>query len=187
MTVGVSVMVFSFRQTVATWINQTLIADLFVAPASNEIVGPSSFIPPAAVQFLANHPAVEAVDTFREMELPMGDETVAVAVVRGSERRQFQFMRGNGPEIMRRFQAEPCVLVSESFARRHRLREGESIELTTPEGVRKFPIAGIFYDYTRDQGVVYMSQRTFIAILARRPREQRRGLLEGDWFRRSID
>ena len=61
MTVGVSVMVFSFRQTVETWINDTLIADLFIAPASNEIVGASSFIPPAAVQFLASHPAVETV------------------------------------------------------------------------------------------------------------------------------
>src|SRR5205085_11385115 len=29
MTVGVAVMVFSFRQTVGDWINQTLIADLF--------------------------------------------------------------------------------------------------------------------------------------------------------------
>ena len=162
MTVGVSVMVFSFRQTVETWINGTLIADLFIAPASNEIVGPSSFIPPAAVQFLASHPAVETVDTFREMDLPMGEETAAVAVVRGSERRHFQFVRGNGPQIMRRFQAEPCVLVSESFARRHRLRDGESIELTTPASVRKFPIAGIFYDYTRDQGIVFMSARNFI-------------------------
>ena len=64
-------MVFSFRQTVETWMNDTLIADLFIAPASNEIVGPSSFIPPAAAQFLANHPAVETVDTFREMDLPI--------------------------------------------------------------------------------------------------------------------
>ena len=162
MTVGVSVMVFSFRQTVATWINDTLIADLFFAPASNEIVGPSSFFPPAAVQFLATHPTVEAIDTFREMDLPMGEETVAVAVVRGSERRHFQFIRGNGPEIMRRFQAEPCVLVSESFARRHRLRDGQSIDLTTPEGVRGFSVAGIVYDYSRDQGIVYMSARNFV-------------------------
>jgi putative ABC transport system permease protein len=162
MTVGVSVMVFSFRKTVETWINHTLSADLFVAPASNEVVGPSSFFPPAAVQFLASHPAVETIDTFREMELPMGEETAAVAVVRGSERRQFQFVRGNGPRITRRFQAEPCVLVSESFARRHRLREGESIQLTTSDEIRKFPIAGIFYDYSRDQGIVYMSARTFV-------------------------
>ena len=35
MTVGVAVMVFSFRQTVTEWINQTLVADLFIGPASN--------------------------------------------------------------------------------------------------------------------------------------------------------
>jgi putative ABC transport system permease protein len=162
MTVGVSVMVFSFRRTVETWINDTVIADLFIVPASNEIIGPSSFIPPAAVEFIVNHPAVEAVDTFREMDLPMGEETAAVAVIRGSKRRHFQFVRGDRVEIMRRFQAEPCVLVSESFARRHRLREGESIELTTPEGARKFPVAGIVYDYSRDQGIVYMSARNFV-------------------------
>jgi len=162
MTVGVSVMVFSFRKTVETWINHTLIADLFIAPASNEIVGPSSFFPPAAVQFLASHPAVETIDTFREMGMPMGEETAAVAVVRGSERRQFQFVRGDARRITRRFQEEPCVLVSESFSRRHRLHDGESIQLTTPDGIREFPIAGIFYDYSHDQGIVYMSARTFV-------------------------
>ncbi|PYJ09602.1 MAG: hypothetical protein DMF06_09490 [Verrucomicrobia bacterium] len=162
MTVGVSVMVFSFRETVATWINDTLIADLFVSPAANEIVGPSSFVLPAAVQFLADHPDVETIDTFREMELPMGGDTVTVAVIRGSERRRFQFVRGNGPEILRRFLAEPCVLVSESFARRHHVQTGQSIELTTPEGARQFPVAGTFYDYSRDQGIVYLSQRSFV-------------------------
>ena len=162
MTVGVSVMVFSFRQTVVTWINNTLIADLFVAPASNEIIGPSSFIPPAAVQFLANHPAVETIDTFREIDLPMGDTTAAVAVVRGNARRHFQFVQGDNTEIMRRFQAEACVVVSESFSRRHRLRDGALIELATPDGPRAFPIAGIFYDYSRDQGIVYMSAANFI-------------------------
>ena len=164
MTVGVSVMVFSFRKTVEAWINQTLIADLFVAPASNEVVGPDSFMPADAVQFLAHHPAVETIDTFREMDLPMGAETVTVAVVRGSERRRFQFLRGDASAIMRRFREEPCVLVSESFARRHHLRDGESIKLTTPEDAREFPIAGIFYDYTRDQGIAYMSARTFTEL-----------------------
>jgi putative ABC transport system permease protein len=162
MTVGVSVMVFSFRKTVEAWINDTLVADLFVAPASNEIAGPASFMPPAAIQFLADHPAVEAVDTFRGMALPMGDATIALAVVGGSERRNFQFLRGSDPGDLSRFQNEACVLVSESFARRHRLRNGEAIELSTPGGAQKFPIVGIFYDYARDQGIVYMSERTFV-------------------------
>ena len=164
MAIGVSVMVFSFRRTVESWIDQTLIADLLVAPASNQIVGPSSFMPPEAIRFFENHPAVAAVDTFREVDLPMNGETVAVAVVRGSDRRRLYFVRGESRAIMQRFYHEQCVLVSESFARRHHVRDGDELPLTTPEGVRRFPIAGTFYDYTRDQGVVYMSAKTFVAI-----------------------
>ncbi|PZR76544.1 MAG: hypothetical protein DLM73_02030, partial [Chthoniobacterales bacterium] len=161
MTVGVSVMVFSFRRTVETWINETLIADLFIAPASNEVVGAVSFFPTAAAQFLANHPAVETIDTFREVEVPMGSENIVMAVIRGSERRHFQFIRGDNASLMRRFHDEASVLVSESFARRHRLGEDEPIELMTPDGLRKFPVAGVFYDYTRDQGIVYMTAKNF--------------------------
>ncbi|MBA2622276.1 MAG: ABC transporter permease, partial [Chthoniobacterales bacterium] len=164
MAIGVTVMVFSFRRTVESWIDQTLVADLFVAPASNEVVGPSSFMPPEAIQFLEAHPAVAAVDTFREVMLPMKDKSAAVAVVRGTNPRRFPLIRGDRAAIMRRFFAEPCVLISESFARRNRLRDGETLELKTPQGLRSFPIAGTFYDYTRDQGVVFMAQQTFLPI-----------------------
>ena len=40
--------------------------------------------------------------------------------------------------------------------------EGETLSLPSPEGVESFPIAGVFYDYTSDQGVVYMSEKTFL-------------------------
>jgi putative ABC transport system permease protein len=163
MAIGVSVMVFSFRRTVESWIDQTLVADFFVAPASNEIVGPSSFIPPEAIKYFETQPGVAAVDTFRDASSLMGNETIAVAVVRGTEQRRLHFLRGNGETIMQRFQNEECVLVSESFARRHRTRDGEMLELQTPEGGKKFPVAGTFYDYTRDQGVVYMTTKTFVA------------------------
>lgn len=164
MAIGVSVMVFSFRTTVESWIDQTLVADLFIAPASNEVVGPTSFMPPEPIRFLEAHSSVAAVDTFREIDLSMGNETIAVAVVRGAERRELHFLRGNDREIMKRFRAEPCVVVSESFARRRGTRDGESLELATPLGPRRFPIAGTFYDYTRDQGLVFMSEKTFMPL-----------------------
>ena len=160
MTVGVSVMVFSFRKTVEAWINDTLIADLFITPASNEAGSGNSFFPPAALDFLAKQGAVETADTFREIDLPMGDTDVMVAVISGA-RRQFKFVHGDNAALMRRFHEEACVFASESFLRRHHLRETDAIELTTPEGPRSFPIAGVFYDYTRDQGIVYLSAKNF--------------------------
>lgn len=164
MAIGVSVMVFSFRQTVETWIGQTLVADLFVAPASNEVAGPVSFIPPAAVEFLEKHSAVEAVDTFRDARVPMGEKTIALAVVRGADRRQFRFLRGDAAAIMKRFHGTMGVIVSESFARKNGVGDGDVLNLTTPSGPRAFPIAGTFYDYTSEQGVVFISSKNFVAI-----------------------
>ena len=108
------------------------------------------------------NPAVEEVDTYRGVELPFRDQTIALAVVRGSNRRNLRFLRGRNDEIIHRFYNEQCVLVSESFARRFRLAEGETLRLPSPEGVESFPIAGVFYDYTSDQGIVFLSEKNFL-------------------------
>ncbi len=161
MTVGIAVMVFSFRQTVGDWINQTLIADLFIGPAANEIAGPTSFVPPAAIEYLERNPAVAEVDTYRGLELPFREQTIALAIVSGKNRRNLRFLRGDNDEIIHRFYNEQCILVSESFARRFQVAEGDTLKLPSPAGVEAFPIAGVFYDYTRDQGTVFLSQKNF--------------------------
>ena len=56
------------------------------------------------------------------------------------------------------------MIVSESFTRRFGVRDGDMLSLPTPQGARQFAVAGTFYDYTRDQGLVYMSQATFLPI-----------------------
>ncbi len=162
MTVGVAVMIFSFRQTVAAWIDQTLVADLFIAPASNEIVGPTSFVPADAIRFLENDPGVEAVDTFREVELPFREGTAELGIIRGSNRRNLRFLHGRNDAIMQRFYRDQCVLVSESFARRFHLHEGDTLDLPTPAGAKLFPVTAIFYDYTRDQGIIFLSAANFV-------------------------
>jgi putative ABC transport system permease protein len=83
-----------------------------------------------------------------------------MAVITGA-RRKFQFLRGDQTALMRRFHDEPCVFVSESFGHRHHVGEGDAIELPTPDGPKSFPIAAVFFDYTRDQGIVYMSAENF--------------------------
>ncbi|MDQ6913222.1 MAG: ABC transporter permease, partial [Verrucomicrobiota bacterium] len=164
MAIGVSVMIFSFRRTVGTWIDQTLLADIFIAPASNEIVGPSAFISPEVIRWFEARADIAEVDTFREVDLPSGSKTVAVAVIRGAQGRNFEFLHGDRETIMRRFRNESCVIVSESFVRKNHVHDGDTLQVTTRDGPRDFPIAGTFYDYTRDEGVVYMNAKAFVAI-----------------------
>ncbi|MEP7071505.1 MAG: FtsX-like permease family protein [Verrucomicrobiota bacterium] len=161
MALAVSVMIFSFRQTVTDWIGQTLVADIFLTPAANEIAGPTSFLPPAVLNYFAGLPGVRAVDTFRQIEIPFGQERVALAAIRADGPRTFSFASKHGAEAMQRFRQERCAIISESFARRHRLESSREIEVATPRGKIVLPIAGIFYDYTRDQGLVFVSAKTF--------------------------
>ena len=164
MAVGVGVMIFSFRQTVNRWVDQILVADLFVTPASNEIAGPSSFLPGDVIGFFRSHPAVAAVDTFREIELPFRGDRIVLAAIRAEGPRNFVFLQNHEGELMRRFRTERCVIISESFARRYHLHAGEPLEIATPTGKVALPILAIFYDYTRDQGVVFMSEENFVRL-----------------------
>jgi len=161
MTVGVSVMIFSFRQTVNAWVGQILIADLFVAPASNEIAGPTSFLPPEITSFFESYPAVKAVDSFREIELPFRGDRMVLAAIRADGPRSFVFVEGHQTELMQHFRTDRCVIVSESFARHHHVHSGEPIEIATPGGNIALPVLSIFYDYTRDQGLVVTNEKNF--------------------------
>jgi putative ABC transport system permease protein len=164
MAVGVSIMIFSFRRTVTAWIDQTLVADIFVTPAANEVAGPSSFMPADALAFFEHHPAVTAVDTFRYTELPFRGGHMALAALRPDGPRNFLFINGDRARQMTRFRNERCLIVSESFARRNHVKTGDSLPLATPDGEVALPIAAIFYDYTRDDGIAYVSEKTFIAL-----------------------
>lgn len=158
---GVSIMIFSFRDTVSVWINHGFVADLFIAPASNAVIGLAAFIPNDAVTFLRSDPAVSSVDTFREFEVSMDGNSVTVGVVQGVARRKPRFVGGGDQEKLTRFLAGDNVIVTESFARKWSKREGDMISLSTQRGARRFAIAGIYYDYTRDQGLIMMDRAVF--------------------------
>ncbi|HET6409864.1 MAG TPA: FtsX-like permease family protein, partial [Chthoniobacteraceae bacterium] len=166
MTVGLTVMIHSFRQSLTQWIEQGVVADLFVAPASNEVIGLNSVIPQPPIEWLRNQQGVESVDTFREIHvtarMPEGNHSMLLAVVEGRYRNNLQFEDENAISAMQRVFRGEAVVVTESLARRYHLRTGMPLSLLTPKGVQEFPIAGIYTDYTRDQGVVLMALSRFV-------------------------
>jgi putative ABC transport system permease protein len=54
------------------------------------------------------------------------------------------------------------VVVSESFAVKFDMRVGDAVELPTARGIERFPITGIYRDYSNDRGVVVMDRAAFI-------------------------
>ncbi len=165
LTVAIAVMVGSFRQTVLYWVDQTMGADLYVRPGTP----PRSQSPPtfsaATLDALRHHPAVLAYDGYRAMDLPFKDRVVklgtgdfAVQIAHG---RIAVKTAGDAKAMLRRAKELGEIFVSESFALRFHVREGDSITLTTPKGPHAFRIVAQFYDYSNDSGTITMDQSEF--------------------------
>lgn len=160
MTVSVSVMIHSFRGSVSTWLEKTLVADLFIAPAANEIAGLQSFIPADAVDWAAHHRLVQKAGTFREIQVLLNGTPAAMGVIEANARGDFTFLsRIDHAETL--FHTPGYVVVSESFANRRGTKAGDTLALTSPQGPLVVRVAGIIKDFTRDSGLIMMDRSNF--------------------------
>ncbi|CAL1238849.1 ABC transporter permease [Candidatus Methylocalor cossyra] len=163
--IGVGLMVESFRVTVAEWLEQLLQADLYVARPSE----PGAAGRPLPEDFLtaaARLPGVTAIGASRRafVEAAVGRIELLALQPAYPERPAFRFKAAAAAEVWARFRSEDTVLVSEPFATRHGLAAGDRLLLKTPHGERALPIAGVFFDYRSDQGVVVMRRDLYARL-----------------------
>ncbi len=161
-TVGVGIMVDSFRQTLVGWLETTLQADVYVSPPSLVANRSDATLDPALVERLAQAPGVAAVGTYRRVEVmtPNGP-TEVVAIQAGPRARAgFRFKEGEPAEVWAAF-AGGEVIVSEPFAYHHDLHVGSFVRLPTARGERDLRVAGVFFDYGSDRGVVMLDRATY--------------------------
>ena len=161
MLASVSIMIYSFRQTIDRWLERRLVADLFVAPAANEIVGFENFIPEDFMKFLRSRPEVEMIDTFRYLTAGVNGEPTSLAVVTGTDRNIPDFIGGKNTEKYEAFQQPGRVTISEPLSHRLKVNQGDRVTIATPLGPRSFEVAGVFYDYSRDSGIMMMQRGNF--------------------------
>ena len=143
--IGVLIMVRSFRHTVELWINDTVIADIVVAPsiwlrgAEAGSVGRS--LPPSWLPILMAIPEVAAVDTYRDVRVDVDGERVALVsrdLRLHAQRSRYLVRRGDSSEQLTHAAETGGILVSEVLANRLGVQEGQSFELTLPKGGAPF-------------------------------------------------
>ncbi len=166
--IGVVIMVRSFRHTVELWIGETVIADIVVAPSSwlrgSEAGSVGRSLPPAWLPVLSAVPGVAEVDTYRDVRVDAnGLKTVLVSrdLRLHARRSRYLVRQGGSAEQLRRAVDANGVLISEVLANRLHLREGDSVNVLTPEGTRAFPIVAVFYDYATDGGKLVMDRTLY--------------------------
>ncbi len=157
-TVGVGTMVASFRDTVVHWLDESLRADVYVAPARTAGGGAWPDLGRGFMERVAGLEGVAEVASYRRVvvESATGPTQIVAAALPESERERFRFRSGAPDAAWTAFRAGSAVLISEPYAFRHGLAVGDTLELRGSAGPVRLPVAGVFYDYRSDQGVVYL-------------------------------
>lgn len=163
-TIGVGIMIDSFRATVVNWLDLTLRADLYVSAPAVSGTRPSAELEPSLADQMAKVGGVEQVETFRAVtvESEFGPIQLSVAdAQRERDARLYRFASGSPQAVWQQVQTG-AVIISEPFAFRYQIpAEGGSIELQTDEGQITFPVVGVYYDYASDQGTVLIADSVY--------------------------
>jgi putative ABC transport system permease protein len=165
MMVSVAVMVGSFRDTVARWVEESLSSDVFVSPASGRS-GPSfGRLPEEAIETVRRVPGVADVDPL----LGFGATRDGVPFTVHSGSFAYMAARGRLPLVdgreIREVVADALekgeALVSEPYAVKFGVRAGDVVDLPTDRGPFPVRVAGVYTDYSNDRGTVTIDRALF--------------------------
>ncbi|MBF0145589.1 MAG: ABC transporter permease [Magnetococcales bacterium] len=164
-TIGMGILVESFRDTVERWLTETVASDIYVSTGETSTgagveVG---ILDPELIATLSRVPGIESVGLGRRVSLdtPEGLLNLFVLDIDQARFSERWFLKGNAQDLWPPFQRGEIVVISESLAFRRKLDVGATLELPTPTGLHSFPIAGIHADFRADTGSITVSRTLF--------------------------
>jgi putative ABC transport system permease protein len=173
MMASVGIMVGSFRETVALWLDTQLRADLYVRPAGPSTAGD---YPPLAAEvpaIVAATAGVAAVDVFHAVPLHFRGERATLGAGNIDILRRYgrlRFLAGEDRDaILRSLPHQDRAIASEPFANKHHLRAGDLLTIPIGEHAVTLTIAGIYYEYSSSQGYLILDRDTLLKYLPGQP------------------
>jgi putative ABC transport system permease protein len=155
-TIGVSVMVDSFRGSVRQWLDQTLQADIYAGVERGSL-------DPALLADLVALPGVEAYSTSRRTLLESEDSRTQLVVIQmapGSYAGT-EILDADAAGVWPAWESGDVVLVSEPYAYRNGVTPGDVVELRTAAGARNFRIAATYQSYDINASALLISRSTY--------------------------
>ncbi|MCC7413542.1 MAG: ABC transporter permease [Gammaproteobacteria bacterium] len=160
-TIGIGIMVASFRHAVADWLGTLLRADYYVTAGDTPATIPLARSDAAAI---ARVPGVAAVSHVRRVHLESetgGDDLHAYQLT-DAARRGFRLRTVDRADTFwQRFESGDTVMVSEPYAYHRNVGVGARIVLRTDTGARTFTVGAVYQDYASERGSVAMSRATY--------------------------
>ena len=165
-TLGVAIMVASFRASLQDWLSTTLAADVYVGIAGRDA---QATLPADLVRRAEAVPGVRAASRSRDVDVAtqFGEVWLKAVSLDGTLRhRELHLLDGESAPLWRALGERDAVAVSEPFASRHALVRGSQLRLHTTAGERSFTVAGVFRDYASDRGMLLMGLARYRAWFA---------------------
>lgn len=169
MTASVGIMVGSFRETVALWMDNQLKADFYLRPAGSAAADRHPTIDPDIADRIQAIPGVESVDRFRAYPITYDGLPATLAGGEASSVRNSaatRFLPGEDRNsILSKLPTGDYAIVSEPFANKHDVRVGSVLHVSLAGGVRNFRVLGIYYDYSTERGFIVLDRRVLLKYL----------------------
>ena len=160
-TVGVGIMVESFRDTVARWLGDTLRADLYVSAPGSSSNRLDGVLPAATIERLEALPGIADTGQGRTALVDGPGGPVVLLAIDPHRHRGFDFRGSVSPDLWEGLAAGTHVLASEPFAWRRQVGVGDEVVLYTALGPRPFRIGAVFRDYGTDRGMLVVDRGAY--------------------------
>ncbi len=167
---GISLMIFSFRDTVQNWVNSSIRGDIYLSFKDNPQNNYQNFIPEDLIHSIRSMPGIQFLDSLRTIKVQKEKESILLSSVELNslmQRGSLQILQGerssfSDSQILKK-SAIPTA-ISESLARRFNLKRKDVYEVRSDWGVWKFEVTAILYDYTSEKGLIYLNRSDFQSL-----------------------
>jgi putative ABC transport system permease protein len=155
-TIGVQVMISSFRTTVTLWLDQTLQGDIYISAPGLSAARLGAPLDPEVVAIARSHPLAQSSAVVRAVSVETESGPVDL-VAATPERFDPRILLSGNPSTVIQQMKEGAILLSEPLAARLGMTAaGSTFPLLTPDGWVAFPVAGIYADYASTRGTIRM-------------------------------
>jgi putative ABC transport system permease protein len=157
-TIGVSLMVASFRQSVVVWLDQILRHDIYVSVSGDSLGEPIVALDERLIESFGSWDGIEEQFLLRNVlvDSRIGPITVSANNNPNDGQEQVFISSQGSPAQAWELVKQGAVLLSEPLANRLNIGMGDEISLMTNLGEREFAIVGVFQDYSSSAGNVTM-------------------------------
>jgi putative ABC transport system permease protein len=155
-TIGVSIMVDSFRGSVSDWLEQTLQADVYVGAQRGSM-------DPALIRAIGNLDGVDVVSTQKRawVEDESGRTQLRVFEMPPVSYAGTEILDADPAAVWPAWQNTDAVLISEPYSYQYGVGAGDDLVLPTDRGPQEFRVAATFQSYDINASGVMMSRATY--------------------------